>query len=393
LQRLSVVEYEVVIIGGGLVGAALARSLAQHNIHSLVLDNQTETALYGSELDNRGIALSYSSIQILNSLNLWQKILNAHAIRTVHISEQGAFGFTKLTAAELNLDVLGYVVSAAELGKALVQNLSSELITVMRPIHITAVHYQPSGCWQLEFSGNKIRAKLLVAADGANSLLRNYAAVAVSTKDYQQTAIVCNIDTSQATDIAYERFTAQGVLALLPFGKQQLKCVWTVPNTILAHMQQLEDSEYLAAIQTAFGYRSGKLLKVSARKMFPIHHVALQQLYVPGLVFIGNAANTLHPAAAQGLNLGLRDAQELTTILRHAKNNAIAFNNVQLLQRYSAARQLDHSNTQRFTNSIVEIFASEFTFINQARKFALFAAQFISPIKHRILKQGVGAWQ
>lgn len=386
-------QCDVVIVGGGLVGAALARSLAIHKIRSIVIDNQSATALYSANLDNRGLALSYSSIKILEQLKIWPELQQfATPIKTVHVSEQGAFGFTKLEASKYGLSVLGYVVSASSLGKAIVHDLDqNEFVTVLRPVNIETCSYDSNTqLWQINVNSQIITTKLVVAADGTNSLLRNYTNTAVTTKDYQQSAIVCNITTQQPiNNIAYERFTKHGVLALLPFGVKQLKCVFTVANVNLDALKQKSDLQYLEFVQNAIGAKVGKLLAVLDRKVFPIQHLVNHQLVAPGVVFIGNSANTLHPVAAQGFNLGLRDIEQLTSLLVASQNDALS----SVLQQYVKLRTTDHAKTQKFTNSLVEIFAHDSSIIRNFRRFGLLATQIIPGIKQHIVAQGIGTWQ
>ena len=276
-------EFDVAIIGGGLVGASLARALAGTGKSCVVLDQQPAAQLYSAALDNRGLALTYGSAKILMDLRIWPLLVkDAYPVQAVHVSERGSFGFTKLLAEQFKIPALGYVVSASSLGAALCQNL--ELlpdITVMRPIEISALAYDASSnSWDIIFPTAKINAKLLVAADGSNSFLRSRLNIPVTTKDYQQTAIVANIQLQKGTpNIAYERFNDLGVLALLPFGQQQVKCVWTIDNAKLDKLSQCSDQEFLAKTQAAFGYRLGKLMHVGQRHMFPVQQLQAARLY------------------------------------------------------------------------------------------------------------------
>lgn len=387
---------DIVIIGGGLVGAALARALSKNNIACVIIDNQPESALYSVALDNRGIVLSYSSAQILQDLQVWQQLLpKAHKIATVHVSEQNAFGFTKLNSRQFNIPALGYVLSASDLGMALIKDLGAvNNVSVMRPVEIKDVSYDSNSMqWSIFLPDQKLTAKLLIAADGSNSFLRQRMNIAATSIDYQQSAIVTNITmTSAITDAAYERFTAQGVLALLPFGEKQYKCVWTVDNALLPELQNLSEQEYLQRVQQAFGYKIGKMLTINVRKIFPIQQMQAQKLYANGVVLLGNAANTLHPVAAQGLNLGFRDIMCLTKILKRATLKNTSLNDNSLLTEFAEDRSADHNNTQRYTNSLVEIFASQNSFVKIARKLGLLAAQFVPALNRRIVSQGLGTW-
>lgn len=388
-------QCDVAIIGGGLVGAAMARALASSNINTVLIDNQPETSLYSAALDNRGIALSYTSATILKNLNVWDKLIaSAHAIKSVHVSEQGAFGYTKICADKYNLPALGYVVSASDLGAALIRNLDDLAVSVMRPVDIKGLCYDSQTAqWDICLDACKLRAKLLIAADGSNSALRDKMNISITSKDYQQTAIVCNVILQQNnTATAFERFTSNGVLALLPFGVKQLKCVWTVANSRLEEFLRISDLEYLDQIQSAIGYRVGKICGISRRITFPIQQLQANSLYASGVVLLGNAANTMHPVAAQGFNLGLRDVAALAAIVKRASLNNVPLNASEILQQYAMSREIDHSDTQKYTNSLVEIFSSDQAIIKRARRFGLLAAQFIPSLNKKVMSQGLGTW-
>lgn len=389
-------QFDVAVIGGGLVGASFVRAAADVGLKIAVIDCSPAANLYGPELDNRGLAIAFSSAQILQDLNIWSKLqAKAYPIQHVHVSEQNSFGFTKLSADNFKLPACGYVVSASALGLALIADL--ELlpnITLFRPEHVKTINFAAEPAqWELTLSATKIQAKLLVAADGSNSILRAFNSIPSIIKDYAQTAIVTNVAISKPNvTTAYERFTSTGVLALLPFGSRQMKCIWTVDNVHLPKFMQLSDVEFTQKIQQAIGFRLGKLLHVTERKTFPIMQTYIDQLYCNGCVFLGNAANTLHPVAAQGFNLGLRDAITLADILRAAVNTNFDFSSAAVLQNYATQRHIDHQRTRAFSNSLVEIFAAEQGLIKTSRQIALAATQFLPRIKRKIMQRGLGLW-
>lgn len=375
-------EFDLAIIGGGLVGASLAHALADSRLKIAMIDQLPAESLYSPVLDNRGLALAYNTAQILAKLNIWHKLLaQVYPINTVHVSEQGSFGFTKLTADKLNLPALGYVVSASSLGAALIADLPSN-ISIIRPANIIDLIYKQNN-WQLTLNNQQITAKILVAADGTNSILHNKLQIPVASKNFQHSAIVCNVYTSQAENtIAYERFTSDGVLAFLPFGKNKLKCVWTVDNNLVNNLINLSDIDFLNKLQSSIGFRLGRLISIDKPVVFPIKQSQASIIYRNNAVLIGNAANTLHPVAAQGFNLGVRDVVVLANLL---KQNAD-------LNNYPALRDKDHTTTQNNTNRLVEIFNSKSLFIKSARRCGLLATQFLPILNTHITAQGVGLW-
>jgi len=388
-------QFDLAIIGGGLIGASMARAMSGAGLRVVVLDQQPADALYAAAQDNRGLALSYTSSKILAGLNCWQQLAAAAApIKSVHVSEHGVFGFTTLTAAKFNIPELGYVVSASALGQALVAGLEClPDISVIRPVNVNSVNYDTAQqIWDLDLDSQiSIQAKLLVAADGSDSFLRHRLNIAITSKNYQQSAIVTNISTTAVIGTqAYERFTDYGVLALLPFGAKMLKCVWTVENSALSDINCIDDAEFLHKVQAAFGFRLGRFLQISKRMVFAIQQLHAQSLYAQGVVLIGNAANTLHPVAAQGFNLGLRDVSILAQILLQAQQAGHELNSQLVLQKYANLRARDHQLTQKHTNGLVAVFASDASLVKYSRRLGILATQFIPWLNERVTAQGLG---
>lgn len=389
-------QYDVAIVGGGLVGASFARAIANLGLQVVIIDRAPAQYLYNPSLDNRGLAIAYTTMQMLAQLKVWQHLeAKAFPITDVHVSEQKCFGHTHLTAQQLHIPALGYVISASQLGYALVHGLE-ELpnLTVLRPGTITNLNYAPTtGEWNIQLTDKSISAKLLVAADGTNSIARKTQGITLNGKEFAQTAIVTNIKVqSKNLSIAFERFTDLGVLALLPFGPQQMKCIWTVDNANLAGLTNLSDEQFVARVQQAIGFRAGKLLSIDARQVFPIQFAYAAKTYGDSLVLIGNAANTLHPVAAQGFNLGIRDAMTLAKVLQQAIQMKVAINSPVTLKKYADLREYDHNKTRNFSNDLVEIFAQTMPGVGLARSVGLVTAQLLPGIKQKIIAQGIGLW-
>lgn len=392
-------SYDVAIIGGGLVGASMARALSGSGLSTIVLDQQPASDLYSAKLDNRGLALAYGSKKILDRLGVWDQLLDhVYTIDTVHVSEKGAFGFTKLTASSLKIQALGYVISASNLGSGLLQNL--ELlpdISVFRPSRIKDLYFDAvANNWTIEFADRKINATLLIAADGTDSFLRLKQNIPTIGRDFKQTAIVTNVfvreNIAKQLTTAYERFTDMGVLALLPFGEQRYKCIWTVENLYAENILKLSDLEFIQNVQKYLGFRLGEFVAADKRISFPIRQLQATNLIAEGAVLIGNAANTLHPVAAQGFNLGLRDVQDLSKILISAHNNNQALNEPSILERYAAVRKADHAQTQNYTNNLVDLFSSNSYSSKAARRLGILAAHLSRPFNTLIAAKGAALW-
>ncbi len=372
-------QYDVVIVGGGLVGATLAHALARSKLKIALLDLHSAEKLYTPALDNRGLALSYISTQLLAKINIWSKIsAEAYPMQTIHVSRQGKFGFTKLKASRLGLSSLGYVVPASSLGGALIRDIPGS-IDVLRPIDIKSFCYNtPTKEWQLMTDRGSISAKLLVGADGTNSTVRSRAGIQNLINAANQSAIVANIEVEDSVTTAYERFTSSGVLAVLPFGERRVKSVFTAKNVVIDSMLKQGVDTYKSFVNNMLGMRIGRFVNISKPMVFPIQEVSANSVSAPGVVLLGNAANTLHPVAAQGFNLGLRDAITLAEILN--ANDIYDVPNI-----YAKRRVYDHSATKAFTSSLLKLPAA-------LQSISILAAQFIPVVNTACARRGLGSW-
>lgn len=385
--------HDIAIVGGGLVGALLARLLAPLNLKIIILDKAQASDLYQSNLDNRGLALAYSTKKILAQIGIWDSLVtNANAIQEIHVSQTNSFGFSKLRASDYKLEALGYVISAANLGRALIHGLEDLPITVARPIELQDAQFIDSNkAWELKLATETIHAKVVIAADGVNSLLRKVTGVGSVTKDFAQTAIVCNVTTDIAhTTTAFERFTEHGVLALLPFGKNTLKCIWTVSNQFAEELLQLDDLKFIEYVQNAIGYRAGTLTQVSKRMQFPIITNYIDVAVLENLFFLGNAANTLHPVAALGFNLAARDALALTEILAYAINSGLGIDSEYIRQTYTDIRSHEKAQAIFLSNNLVELFATNNKLVKIGRQLGIIATNFMPKFKQHVVASGIG---
>lgn len=372
-------QYDVAIVGGGLVGTALAHALAHTKLRVALFDQYPAEKLYTPELDNRGLALSYISAQLLANINIWPKLVaNAYAIQTVHVSRQGKFGFTKLIASKLGIPALGYVVSASTLGGALLQGIPSN-IDIFRPCNIKTFCYDTQAkLWHLATDSQRFTAKLLVGADGTHSTVRSRAGIQTIVKDTEQAAVVTNVEVATSTSTAYERFTSSGVLALLPFGERRMKSVFTAEKSIIDAVLQQDARYYKAYINNLFGMRVGKFIDISKPMRFPIQEIRASNISTSGVVLLGNAANTLHPVAAQGFNLGLRDAMVLADILMN-------IDVVDAPLEYAKRRGQDQHATREFTQYLLQMPA-------MLQSMSILAAQFIPSLNSACARRGLGTW-
>lgn len=374
----------IVIIGGGPVGAVLALSLQQKGVPFTMLEARAKGA---SHSDTRALALSHGSRLILEKLNIWSEIeAQATAIKTIHISQRGGFGRTKLEAAEHQLPALGYVLPYGALTKALDAQL--DLNHVLYEAIATEVRYESSESevfFKQADSEICISSPLAVIADGGRSL-DNMPNIERETKDYGHDALVSKVKTELPHgNIAYERFTPTGPMALLPNGERDFSLVWTGEKAKIDTLMALSDADFLNALHIAFGDRVGRFLSIEKRNRFPLKLSTLKASVTPHLAIIGNAAQTMHPVAGQGFNVGLRDAETLAKLLIHAPK--AQWGSEPMLQEYQKLRARDANGSLKFTDSLLEIFSNDLIGVSGARGFGLGALSLLRPAREFLVSK------
>lgn len=353
---------DVVLIGGGLVGASLAIALSGSGLSVVMIEGVSPESARQPSFDDRTTALGNGSRKILESLGVWPKISSqVAAIRRIHVSDAGRFGFARLDAEEHELDAFGYVVTNRDLGAALQARLAQlPDIHLQRPATCTRIDSRADGLQVHTDSGASVLGKLVIGADGAASMVRAAAGLTVDIEDYHQTAVVAHVEASRPADgTAFERFTATGPFAVLPLASGHYGFVWTLAPEEAERMLALPEGDFRAALQQRFGWRVGRLLRVGKRQSYPLKLSRAPQIIGARSVLIGNAAQALHPVAGQGFNLGLRDAATLAEILA-AEPQALQGDESVLAARlavYADARKRDREGITRFTDGLVKVFS------------------------------------
>lgn len=345
-------QVDVVIIGGGLSGATLLHALAGSSLRILMIDSQDFFEPQLTTQDARSLTLSLASLRILQHLDLWTG-LAAHVtpIHTIHVSEQGRFGTACLEGP--TQAPIGYVVPIHQLVQTLYQGLDRS--QVWAPATVTAFDVEQRRVTvQKGTECHQVHARLVVAADGSHSSMRGLCNMPVQVKDYAQHAVVTQVDLARAHQhIAYERFSTWGPLALLPVAPKRMGVVWSLTPELAQQMVASSDREFLQALREAFGYRLGRFTGVGTRMTYPLRQMIMQTpVYADTVVFIGNAAHTLHPIAGQGFNLGLRDVAMLAQALKQAD-----LSDPSLLAGYQAARQHDQTAIARLTDGLIALYS------------------------------------
>jgi 2-octaprenyl-6-methoxyphenol hydroxylase len=374
---------DIAIVGGGMVGASLGLALAGTPLTVMVIEPVLADSAAQPSFDDRSSALGNGSRRVLETLGVWEALApHAGPVREIQVSDAGHFGAARLVASEQGLEALGYVASNRHIGAALRGGLARCPQLLMRqPGRVVAATVGADAA-RLELeSGERVEARLVVAADGARSLVRDAAGIAASDEDYHQVAIVVHVATDRpATGIAYERFTRTGPLAVLPLPDGHYTVVWTLAPARAEAVLALAAQDFDAELQAAFGWRIGRLLRSGKRASYPLRLSRAELLTGPRTVLVGNAAQALHPVAGQGFNLGLRDAATLAELVATAADPGAPA----LLESYARRRGSDRSGMIRFTDTLVRGFASERPGMAALRALAL-AAFDLSPTAKRAL--------
>lgn len=375
-SRRDGVDVEVAIVGGGLVGASLAIALEPLGLRVALIEGVAPQADSQPSFDDRTTALGNGTRRIFESLGVWPDMLpQAAPIRRIHVSDAGRFGFARLAAADHGLEAFGYVITNRVIGGALRARLAGVAGLELRmPERVGAVTAAGQGLELALESGATLRAQLVVAADGANSVVRAAAGLGAEIEDYGQVAVVAHLRASQPSDgTAYERFTPNGPIAVLPLADGALGLVWTLSPAEAARVQALDDAACLAELQQAIGWRVGRLLQIGRRNAYPLRLTRAGTLVAARTVLVGNAAQGLHPVAGQGFNLGLRDAVTLAEVLADAQaaGRLADCGAAELLEAYAQRRRADRDGVTRFTDGLVKLFGDRRIGIGAVRDLGL----------------------
>jgi 2-octaprenyl-6-methoxyphenol hydroxylase len=374
---------DVAIVGGGLVGASLAIALEPLGLSVALVEGTAPQAESQPSFDDRTTALGNGTRRIFESLGLWAGIApHAAPIRRIHVSDAGRFGFARLAADEQGIAAFGYVVTNRAIGAALRQRLAGLARLDQRmPARVTAVHEAGDALeLVLEPGASRLRGRLVVAADGADSLVRAAAGREAGVEDYGQVAIVAHVRGAQPNDgTAFERFTTQGPIAVLPLQDGSHGVIWTLAPEAAERALALDDTQYLAQLQLAFGWRAGRFVQVGRRSHYRLRLTRAAQTTAARTVLVGNAAQALHPVAGQGFNLGLRDAATLAELLAERLGARAAASGdggfdcgaADLLAEFARRRHADRDGVTRFTDGLVKLFGDERPGFGAARDLGL----------------------
>jgi 2-octaprenyl-6-methoxyphenol hydroxylase len=383
-------DHDILILGGGLVGSSLACALDGSGWRVA----QVEASLPqdgAPGFDERKLALALASLNALAALDVLPRLATAPApIKRIHVSRAGDFGAVRLAAADHGRDAFGGVVLARELGQALESRLvSASGLVRHRPAQVLAVEPHADGpvvVVQEDGETRRLRTRLLVAADGTRSLARDAFGIGTDEHDYGQTLVVCSIATDHAPDgTAYERFTDEGPVALLPMAGGHYGAICGVARDDAVRVLALDDAGYADYFQRRFGWRAGRVLRAGARSGYPIARRVAERITAPRCVLMGNAAQTLHPIGAQGFNLGLRDALTLAEVLVGDDPGAPA-----VLSEYAQRRRVDRERTLAFSDGLARATANASFPMHVLRSIGLMALGHVPGLADPLVSGAMG---
>jgi 2-octaprenyl-6-methoxyphenol hydroxylase len=397
-DRAAPADYDLAIAGGGLVGASLALALAPLGIRIALLEGVAPGGVEHPSFDERTTAIANGTVRVFRCLDVWRHMeREATPIRRIHVSEQGRFGAARIEAAEQGLEALGYVLPNRVMGAALWEGLRDcNGVEVIAPARVTGSELDGDRRvlrFERDGAAQAIAARLVVAADGARSLVRSQAGIDAEHWPYGQTAIIATVTTQRFHDyVAYERFTPEGPVAVLPLVEGRCGIVWIRRPAEAARLLELPDADFLAELQRAFGLRLGRLLQVGARHSYELGLARSASHVAARLAVVGNAAQSMHPIAGQGFNLGLRDAACLAEVIADARlagrTNCGA---AETLAAYAAWRSEDQGRIVAFTDGLVRLFGSPLGVVRSLRGAGLLAFDAFPPAKSAMARLSVGA--
>lgn len=383
-------RYDIIIVGGGLVGAGLAVALRHSGLRIALVD-----ARLPSSNDPRLIALNAGSCQFLENLLLWPRLVqHASPIHQVHVSNRGHFGAVRLSCEDVNIPALGYVIPAHFIESALNEELMS--LTngdIYRPAKLIQLHQHDHTAQLIistEAGEQTLQSSIVIGADGTESTVRAQLNIQADVFDYNQSAIVTKTRLKRDHhQIAYERFNEHGAIAMLPLIGEECATIWTADNKLIAQLMELSDTAFLERLQQEFGYRLGRLQAIHKRHVFPLRMVRAEKAVVQNVFLLGNSAHTLHPIAAQGFNLALYELAALAEGIMEKIASQQTFN-ADDLQRISTQTQKQQATSIGVSHRLSRIFSSHSPLAGFATQLGMIGLDISTPIKKRFIQGMLG---
>lgn len=388
-----VLDYDLVIVGGGLVGMTLACALKDSGMQIAVVEAKPESAAIA-----RGQAyhVNLMSSQIFEGLGVWQAMLpNVNPIEQIHLSDANFSQVVRFGPRDLKSPALGHVAEHRVVLTALEESLrAAPNVTQLCPVEVVHRENQADGAILDVIHGGErrqIRTRLVVAADGRRSQLRQAAGIQTVGWQYWQSCVVAFIQPERShQNIAYERFWSSGPFAILPLPQNLCRIVWTAPTTEAEAILAMDDAEFLTALKQRYGDQMGNLTLVGRRSLFPVYLMHSRQYTLPRLALLGDAAHCCHPVGGQGVNLGIRDAAVLAEVLGAAHREGVDIGDRRLLRRYERCRKWENLVILSFTDVLDRLFSTTFLPVMLLRRVGLLGLCVLPPLKMIALRLMTG---
>lgn len=391
-------DFDLIIVGAGLAGNCLALALKDSGLRIAIIEAASRQQLTDLALGDRALALAAGTVQLLQALDAWSGVTNkAMPIERIHVSDRGHFGKTRLVAKNYDVEALGYVINARDLEihlANLVEQTGAQCFYETRVAGLVSGDHAVDVSLRHSEQSLNLSTTLVVGADGGQSSVRRLLEIPQQVTEYGQTALVTTVQSSRSHNgTAYERFTEQGPLALLPVGDRRMAVVWTRHHEEADALMAGGEADFLSELQDCFGYRLGALKLIAPRRAFPLSLVRAERMVEGRVVIIGNAVHQLHPVAGQGFNLGIRDVADLADSLidQILKSGDLA--DAGMLSQYARRRQEDHNKTIGFTNQLVHVFSNDWMPIAALRNTGLALLDHLPFAKRQLVRHAMGLAQ
>ncbi len=386
-------DYDLAISGGGIIGLTLASALNNSGLKVVVIEAKPQSIAVAK---GQAYAVHLLSGRIFAGIGVWDKILPqiAHFCH-VQLSDADYPQSVNFETNDLGTEVLGYVAEHQALLKPLQDFVSGcPNITYLCPAQVLEAHYQPSGVEINLRMGDEvktIRTRLIVAADGAKSQIRQAAGINTRGWQYWQSCIVAFVKPEKGhNNTAYEKFWSSGPFAVLPLPENRCRIVWTAPHAEAKAIVALNDEDFLAELTKRCGAQMGKLELEGDRFVFPVQLMQSDRYVLPRLALVGDAAHCCHPVGGQGLNMGIRDAAALAQVLQQAYSQGEDIGDLAILKRYESWRKRENLTILGFTDLLDRVFSNNFLPVVIIRRIGLLVLRRVPPIKVFALKLMTG---
>jgi 2-octaprenyl-6-methoxyphenol hydroxylase len=392
------VDVDVLIIGGGFVGSTLAAALAETAIRVAMVDTQDPAAAISAEFDGRSFAVSLSNTRLLEGIDIWPQLAPCAApILDIRISDGASLFFLHYDHTETGDDPMGFMVENYNLRRALHSRLSDSATTIFAPDKVEKLERGQGFVTAQLRSGQIIRARLAIGADGRFSQTRTEAGIGVTQWPYKQSGIVCTLRLERRHDfVAHERFLPAGPFAILPLHGDSLadanraSIVWTEPGDVAQAMMDLDETDFCEELQNRIGGFLGEIVTTGPRYIFPLGLQFAETMTAPRLALVGDAAHAMHPIAGQGLNMGLRDVAALAEVLVDARRLGQDLGSAVVLERFSRWRRFDNTVMLAATDGLNRLFSNDIAPVRLARDLGLATVNKLPPLKRVFMRHAMG---